>query len=60
VLELVRGGAARAYFNWSAEPQPMPETPGKVVFRSESVRYGAAGDDASGTTLRPYECVVTH
>src|SRR5262249_62178521 len=68
VLELVRGGrapepgrTARAWFNLTDRPQPLPAAPGAgeaVLFASEAGRYG--GDRGPGVVadLRPFECVV--
>jgi maltooligosyltrehalose trehalohydrolase len=67
VIELTRGaradasGMLRACFNFSAEPQPLPETVGaaQAIFSSESTRYG--GDRRQLGRLRelwPFECLA--
>jgi len=66
VLHLVRGAtdpeadaALHAYFNLTAQPQPLTGTDGVLLFTSEATRYGGdRADAAAPTELRPYECVV--
>lgn len=67
ILELIRGGNAdtsttlRACFNFSADPQPLPESVGsaRAIFSSELTRY--CGDRPQLGRLRemkPFECIA--
>jgi maltooligosyltrehalose trehalohydrolase len=62
VLELVRGGTLRAYFNLRDEPTNLPAGAagdGVPIFSSEASRYGGPRRDVKGVReLLPYECVV--
>jgi maltooligosyltrehalose trehalohydrolase len=62
VLELTRGSGAalRAVFNLADRPAELPPIAGRVLFRSESPRYGSdrAAGDPQGRLL-PFECVVS-
>jgi maltooligosyltrehalose trehalohydrolase len=66
MIEMVRGGAAatpgrtlRAFFNLGDRPVPLPTLTNweRVLFRSESERYGGAGG-VVGHEVRAFECVV--
>lgn len=67
ILELIRGGKADssntlwACFNFSADPQPLPESVGsaRAIFSSELTRY--CGDRPQLGRLRelkPFECIA--
>lgn len=67
VIELTRGvrsdaaGVLRACFNFSPEPQPLPETLGaaQAIFSSESARYGGDRRQLGRLReLRPFECLA--
>ncbi|HEY2587363.1 MAG TPA: malto-oligosyltrehalose trehalohydrolase [Tepidisphaeraceae bacterium] len=67
VIELIRGarsdvsGVLRACFNFSPEPQPLPESVGaaQAIFSSESPRYGGARAQLGRLReLRPFECLA--
>jgi hypothetical protein len=62
VLELVRGGMLRAYFNLRDQPTALPAgapAGGTLLFSSESCRYGGAREDVKDAReLFPHECVV--
>jgi hypothetical protein len=62
VIELVRGGRLRAYFNLADKPAPLPPGASKshaVLFSSESTRHGGPRRDLNDLReLLPHECVV--
>jgi maltooligosyltrehalose trehalohydrolase len=58
VLELVRGGSLRAWFNLADQPAPLPGGDA-ILFASEAWRYGGERNDIDIRELIPHECVVT-
>ena len=67
VLELIRGGnvdssnTLRACFNFSRDPQPLPESVGsaRAIFSSELTRYcGERRELGRLRELKPFECIV--
>ena len=67
VLQLLRGGrelgpatTVQAYFNLTAQPQPLPvRCKAPLLFTSEAKRYGGSrGERRSPGELLPFECVV--
>jgi maltooligosyltrehalose trehalohydrolase len=67
VIELIRGGNAdasntlRACFNFSPDPQPLPDSAGsaRAIFSSEMTRYcGDRRELGRPRELRPFECIA--
>ena len=60
ILHLVRGqNDLNSYFNLTAQPRPLTDPCGALLFTSEATAYGGTRPDGSAVTeLRPYECVV--
>jgi hypothetical protein len=61
VLELVRSGTLRAYFNLGNARVPLPDGAARdaVLFSSESTRYGGGRRDVNDVReLMPFECVA--
>ena len=62
LLELIRAGEARALFNLSGQPQPLPQAGSggqELLFSSEAARYGGDRRDRRPLErLLPHECVV--